>query len=125
HGRPTRRAADRERGSYQRAAGRTGNAIPQMAGGLRAKMLRRSQILHLIGDRVERRMAVHLVARRLEERLRLLGIRSDDLTRARDPDAHPFLTARVDIADALGRHALIGSMQADDVLLVPVVAGAE
>src|SRR5579863_3649710 len=85
----------------------------------------RSQVLHLIGNRVEGRMAVDLVARRLEQRLGLLGIGGHDVRRAHHPDADALLAAGIDIARVLDRHAHIGGMEAPDVLVLESRARAD
>ncbi len=79
-GRSTRPGAARAPGSCPRGAARSARAPRR-----RAREWRRSQVLHLVGNGVEGRVAVHLVARRLEQRIGLLRIGGDDLA----PSARP------------------------------------
>src|SRR6185436_12443325 len=78
----------------------------------------RSQVLYLVRNLIERRMPVDLVLRRLEQCVRIRWIRSDDVGRAHDPDAHALLPPRVHVARVLDCHRRISGMNAADVLVL-------
>src|SRR5580698_812097 len=115
--RSIRRAAGRARGWYHQGAAGNRAAAPVRS--------RRSQVLHLVWNRIKRRMAIHLVARRLEQGIRLSRVGRRNVARPHYPDADTLLAARVHIARMLDRHAGIGSVNAADVFVLEACAGAD
>src|ERR1700733_14933183 len=70
-------------------------------------------------------MAIDLVARGLEQRLRVLGVRGNDVDGTHRPDADTLLAARIEIARMLDCHAGVGRVQTADVLVIETAARAD
>src|SRR5580692_6935976 len=85
-----------------------------------------SDVRDVVGDVVERRVAVHLVAGRLEERVLLVRARRGDVRRADHPDADALVAAGVQVTGVVQGHLGVGGVQAADVDVVqPALAAQE
>src|SRR5215218_8296188 len=80
---------------------------------------------NVVGDVVERRVAVDLVAARREQRVLLVGARRGDRVGADDPDAHALVAAGVDVAGVQQRHPVVGGVQRADVHVVETALAAD
>src|SRR3954469_9066555 len=83
-----------------------------------------SHVGDVLGDLVERRVAVDLVAAGGEHRVLLVGAGRGDVGGLDHPDAHALVAARVEVAGRVHGHLVVGSVQRTDVHVVEAALAA-
>src|SRR6476469_9796968 len=77
----------------------------------------RLDVLHLVRDVVEGRVAIDLVRCRFEQFTGLVGVRRDDVGRFHHPQTHPFLPPGVGVARVRQRELPVRSMNTADMAM--------